>query len=198
MIRTNLATRPFYNEGRVRLWLGAVALLVVLATAWNGARLLHDSRSDTALKAQAAADEARAAELRREAATLRAGVDAASLAAAAAEAGIANGLIDRRTFSWTELFNRFEATLPESVRLSAVQPRVEDDRRVTLTLTASARSVADIDEFLENLEDTGLFADMLSREERVTDQGLVDAAIEGVYMPAPRERVTPPAAGAGR
>ena len=37
----------------------------------------------------------------------------------------ANQLIDRRAFSWTDLFNRFEETLPADVRIVAVTPQVD-------------------------------------------------------------------------
>jgi hypothetical protein len=35
MLRTNLATRPFYNERAVRFVLGVVALIVLGVTAFN-------------------------------------------------------------------------------------------------------------------------------------------------------------------
>ena len=186
MIRTNLASRPFYNERRVRLWLAGFAILVATATVLNVAWIVDYSRTDTELKDAAAADEARADDLRAEARRLRASVDVTRTAITSMEVGLANGLIDRRTFSWTELFNRFEATLPENVRLNSVAPRVESDRHVALVLNVSARSVGDIDQFMENLEETGVFADMLSRDEHVTDDGVIEASLEGLYMPAPR------------
>jgi Tfp pilus assembly protein PilN len=186
VIRTNLATRPFYNERRVTLWLAAFAVVVLLVSAMNAIWILDYSRTDTELKDAAAADEARAADLRAEARRLRASVDATRMALTTSEVGLANGLIDRRTFSWTELFNRFEATLPVNVRLTAVAPRVENDRRVALTLNVSARAVSDIDEFMENLEQTGVFADMISREERRTEEDVIEASIEGLYMPPAR------------
>ena len=71
MIRTNLSSRPFYNERLVYLWLAALAAVVVVATAFNASRVLRYSRSDTQLETQASRDESRAADLRRQAAQLR-------------------------------------------------------------------------------------------------------------------------------
>ncbi len=62
MIRTNLSTRPFYNEGAVRSWLAILAIVAVAATIFNVSRVLRYSRSDTELATQASRDEARAAE----------------------------------------------------------------------------------------------------------------------------------------
>ena len=72
MIRTNLSTRPFYNEHAVHFWLMVAAILVAGATIFNVTRVLRYSRSDTQLATQAARDEDRAADLRRQATTLRA------------------------------------------------------------------------------------------------------------------------------
>lgn len=43
MIRTNLATRPFYNERAVHIGLIVLAVIVVLATAFNVSRILRYS-----------------------------------------------------------------------------------------------------------------------------------------------------------
>ena len=75
MIQTNLSTRPFYNEGAVRLWLLLVAIIVAAATVFNVTRLIQYSRSDTELATQATAAEARTVELKAEAGRLRGSVD---------------------------------------------------------------------------------------------------------------------------
>ena len=128
VIRTNLSTRPFYNERAVHVWLLAIALAVAAATIFNVSRVMRYSRSDTQLATQASRDEARAADLRQQAARLRASVDPRQVDLASADARQANDLIDRRTFSWTELFNRFETTLPDDVRITAVRPKIDRDR----------------------------------------------------------------------
>ncbi len=64
MIRTNLSTRPFYNERIVSIWLLVCLLAVVVASVFNATRVLRYSRSDTELGTQASRDEARATELR--------------------------------------------------------------------------------------------------------------------------------------
>jgi Tfp pilus assembly protein PilN len=183
VIDTNLATRPFYNERAVRLWLMVAALAVGAATVFNVSRVLYYSRSDTTLASAAARDEQRVVELRRAAADLRGSVDPRQVDAASSEARRANELIDRRTFSWTALFNQFEATLPPDVRITSVRPRI-GPRGVVLTVTVLARGVPDVDAFMENLEATGAFAELLARDERVLESGQLEAALETVYVPA--------------
>ena len=185
MIHTNLSTRPFYNERAVHLWLLALGVVVVAASVFNVTRIVHYSRSDTQLGTQAARGEARAAEMRAAAARLRASVDLKQVDFASSEAREANSLIDRRTFSWTELFNRFESTLPDDVRITSVRPKLDPKIGIVLAIAVIARNVDDVNLFMENLERTGAFADLLSSEEHVNEQGLLDASLTAVYVPTP-------------
>jgi Tfp pilus assembly protein PilN len=183
MIRTNLSTRPFYNERAVSLWLLALLLVVVVASVFNATRVLQYSHNDTELGMQASRDEARAAELRRSAAKVRTTVDPKQIAFASLEARTANDLIDRRTFSWTDLFNRFETTLPDNVRITAVRPKI-DKGQFQLTIAIVARSVDDISQLMDRLQKTGAFTQVgRNIEERVNEQGQIQATLDVVYLP---------------
>ena len=185
MIKTNLSTRPFYNERTVHFWLLVTALLVVLATIFNVTRVLRYSRSDTRLATEAARNEQRAADLRQQAARLRATVDPKQIEFASEEARQANDLIDRRTFSWTDLFNRFEATLPDEVRIAAIRSGLDKERGIVLNVNIVSRTSDDVDKFMENLEATNAFTELGRHlDERVNDQGLLETTIEMVYIPA--------------
>jgi type IV pilus assembly protein PilN len=194
VIRANLSTRPFYNERAVHVWLSMVAVLVAAATIFNVTRVLRYSSSDTRLASEAQRDEARAADLRKQAAQLRASVDPRQLEVVTASARQANELIDRRTFSWTDLFNRFETTLPDEVRLAAVRPKVDKGGSIVLTIAVVARGVEDVSQFMQNLEGTGAFAGLKPVEERFNDQGLLATTLEAQYVPG---AATPGAAKPG-
>lgn len=183
MIRLNLSTRPFYNVAAVRVWLVAGGALVVAASVFNVAQVLRYSNSNTELVTRASNDEARAGELRRSAQTLRASVDAAQVAAVSVDARQANDLIDRRTFSWTELFNRFERTLPDDVRITAVHPTLDKDRRIGLSVNVLARSVDDVNRFMENLDRANAFFELRSRQEQTNDAGQIESSLEMIYQP---------------
>ena len=193
MIRTNLSTRPFYNERAVHFWLAIAALLVVLATLFNVTQSRRYRSSDKTLVAQAEQDEARAAELQRQAARLRASVDPRRMDVAAAAARQANDLIDRRMFSWTELLNRLEATLPDDAHIVAIRPKVDRSHGIVLTINLLAREVDDVSQFMERLEETGAFRNPRPTNERVNEQGLFESQIETEYIPAHAK----PAAGSG-
>ena len=184
MLRTNLATKPFYNQTAVRVWLAAAALVVIAATVFNVWQWFEYVRSDAVLAAQASADEVKAAELRRSAARFRSSVDTNQIQAITADAQQANDLIGRRTFSWTELFNRFELTIPADVRITSVRQRADKERGTVLTVSVLARDVKDVNSFLDGLENTGAFTELIAHDETLTDEGELEAILEAVYRPS--------------
>jgi Tfp pilus assembly protein PilN len=173
-----------------------VGLLVAAATAFNVERGMRYRRSDTELVTQAARDEARAADLHQQAAKLRASVDPRQVDLASAAARQANDLIDRRTFSWTDLLNRFETTLPDEVRITAIRPKIDRVRGIVLAINVVARDVDDISRFMENLEETGAFKNVNTSSDRVNDEGQLEAQLEAIYLPTNAKPA--PAAGAER
>lgn len=178
VLATNLATRPFYNERAVHLVLAALGLLAVSVLALGVGQLIELSRVNGALTQEAAAAEREAAAISSRAATLERGMPAdamASLGEATEEAG---RLLQQRVFSWTAFFNVIEETLPAGVMLAAVRPDVETDG-VSIDLAVIARGLEDIDEFIGSLESTGVFADVLARQEELTDDGMYRAQVRG-------------------
>lgn len=185
MLRTNLATRPFYNERLTALVIGALALLVAVGTVLNFVWLVSLSGRDAALREEAQETTARAADLRRQAQAARARVDRKELLALSAAAQEANALIDGRTFSWTELFNRFEETLPRGVRITAVHPaREQEGEHFSVAIDVEAREVDEVEAFMDALEARGGFHEVLARREQVDDEGLVVVSVTGFYAPS--------------
>ena len=64
MLRSNLATRPFYNERLVHWLIGVAAVLVVAFTAFNVSEYLRLSGRQGGLAADAARDDAAWADFR--------------------------------------------------------------------------------------------------------------------------------------
>src|SRR5205807_438575 len=148
-------------------WLLAITVVVVAATVFNVSRVIKYSRSDTELATQASQNETRAAEYRAAAVRLRATIDQKQIDFASTEARQANELIDRRTFSWTDLLNRFETTLPDNVRITAVRNKLDPKRGIVLTIDVVARSADDVNDLMDRLEGTGAFTDLLTPDEHV-------------------------------
>jgi len=181
VLKSNLSTRPFYNERRVHLAVALIALIVVAFTAWNVARLVALSSRRTELRTEIQRDEQVAADLRTRAERMEESVDTVALASVTESAREANAVIDRRTFSWTTFFNRLEDTLPPGVMLSSVSPTVENGQ-VMVTMVVIARRAEDVDDFMVRLEASGAFSDMLNVTDTVGEDGLHRAALRGRYQ----------------
>jgi len=210
----NLSTRPFYNHRLVRVTLGVLSLLVLAFTAFNVIQVLRLTSRDAHVRTEAERAEGDAGKLRSQAASIRQTINRDQLSAVQSAAHEANQLIDRRAFSWTDLFNRFEATLPGSVRIASVTPQVDQQGRMLVAVTVLSRRVEDLDGFIEALEKTGAFQEVLSRQEEAQEDGTLRSVIQGYYHvanspaqasapaptpdPAPAAAPAPPRAEEGR
>jgi hypothetical protein len=177
-------------------------IVVVAMTLFNAVQMSGLTASQQTLGVRAVSAEQEAERLKTEATQIRSQINPKELGEVVAAAREANSIIDRRAFSWTGLFSQFEATLPENVRITAVQPELDRDGRFLVTVGVEAREVEDLDAFIEALEAEGTFEEVLAVQEQTTDDGLIQAVVEGVYRsPAPNTQAlvqTAPAAEAER
>ena len=183
MLRTNLSTRPFYNVRAVRAIILGLSALVALATVYNVIELARLTTQQRGLSADAVSAENEAGRLTREAAQVRGRIDQTEIDAVAAAAREANAIIDRRAFSWTTLFAQFETALPTDVRITAVQPRRETDGTFAVSVAVQSRKIEAVDAFIEALEALGTFKNVLPTEEQTTEEGLIEAVLDGQYFP---------------
>jgi hypothetical protein len=183
VLKTNLSTRPFYNERAVHAIAAVIALIVVAVAAWQAVRIVKLSRYKTELNTAIQKHRSESEIRERDAAKIRAGLDQKQLALVAAQAKEANELIEQRTFSWTELFNVLEATLPDDVMLVAVRPEFKDN--VTqINLDLQGKSSEDIQAFWDRLERTGAFHDVSWTAVTEAENGLDKMQMRAVYTQA--------------
>lgn len=194
MLRTNLSTRPFYNDRAVRTGLVALAIVALGLTFFNAVEILRLERAGREARQTVARNNAQARDMRQKAQVIRQSINQAALQAVQASARDANALIDRRAFSWTALLNYFQATLPPDVRIASVTPQVDDDGRMMVSIAVFARRVEDLSEFADALETTGAFSDVLPRQTSVEEDGTLRAAVQGYYS-GPAVAAVPASAG---
>ena len=182
MLRSNLSTSPFYNVLFVRTLLSVAVGSLLIVTTINIARIVVHSRSQGSLVAQIAEEEARTSQLQAEAAQIRTQFNPAAIALVTAAADEANGIIERRVFSWSWLFERFETSLPDDVRIISLRPRSNEDGQLIITVGAEGQTVESLDRLIESLEADGSFTSVLAVQEIVIESGLVQALIEATYL----------------
>lgn len=192
MLRTNLSTRPFYNERAVHVALALAALLVLAITALNAVRIVSLSRHNTELSSRTGNEQAEATRLTQAASAIRKTIDRDELELVVAAAREANSLIDQRTFSWTAFFNHIEGTLPPDVMLTSVRPSFSDGQ-THVAMIVLARRAEDVDELMEKLEATGAFEQVIPANQDRTEAGLYRVLIQSVYAEVGDDKAEPPA-----
>lgn len=174
----NLATRPFYNERAVHLVVAALGLVIVAILALEVVRFVALSRAHGELTLAAETAEGEAAAVSTRTARLEREMPRDATATVVAAAEEVNRLIEQRLFSWTAFFNVIEQTLPAGVMLTAVRPDA-DEEGTSVDLAVIGRTVADIEEFIRRLEQTGVFADVLARQGELNEEGMYRAQLHG-------------------
>jgi len=180
MLRINLATRPFYNERPIYLCLGLLALLGVTLIINGGLEMVRLSRLRTALDHRMAGVERDRAELNRRSVELNRATGSTLLESLDNATGEATSLVERRLFSWTELFDRLEVLIPENVRLTEVRPEFVDGV-VSVSLGVVGQSRDDIRQLVEALQRAEAFSMVLNRQVELTGESMYRGLIEGVY-----------------
>ena len=180
MLKLNLATRPFYNErviDSVLLLLGIVALVLMVA---GGRTVFQLSNTYTDVVKMAELSETQVGTVTQEMVALNQSVSEDELEALRLSAAEANRLIDQRVFSWTELFNIIEQTLPNRVMLTGLRP-IRNSGSMTLTIGVIGERITDIEQFIEDLEATGSVGNVLARQEQRTEDGMYSAQLIGEF-----------------
>ena len=194
MLRTNLSTRPFYNDRAVKTLLVVAALLTLGLTLFNAAEILQLQGQTRDARETIARNDLQSRELRAKAADIRRSVDAAKLTAVQTAAREANALIDRRTFSWTELLNHFQSTLPPDIRIAGVMPQIDNDGRRLVQISVFSRHIEDLEVFMDALEKTGAFSGVLPRSDHTDEAGITRSELQAYYTPVAERAADAPRA----
>lgn len=181
MLKGNLSTRPFYNERLVNLLLVAAAVIGLALTVFNTTRILEYTRARGERTAAQRDFEAQAKSTRDAAERVQRSLDRPTLLALGAATQEANGLIEQRLFSWTVFFGLVEKTLPLDARLVAVSPRVERGE-FHIDMIVNAKRPDELSAFMDALQGTGAFYDVLASAQQRNDDGTYDATVSGGYL----------------
>ena len=192
MLRTNLATRPFYNERVARAALGVAAAVGLAMLAAGVVRLVDLARLNGDLEARVDRAARETAELAAGAAEAQRTATPRDLGALAEATREANTLITQRVFSWTDFFNRIETTLPPDVMVTEVRPEIEPGT-VDVAMGVRGRSLDAISRFVTSMETSGAFVGVLNRQVELTEDGMYRAVLRGRYL----ESAAPLDAGVG-
>ena len=185
MVRINLSTRPFYNERLVTFIIAIAGAIAIGVAAFSVQQIVSLSSKRTTLLAQVAQGAAAANRDNVETESIQKSINARALKGLALNATQANRLIDERTFSWSVFFTLIGKTLPDDVRIDSVAPSVDKDG-VVVRLTVVSKHTDDLALFIENLQKTGAFYDILPQQEDSTEDGNRRTTVQARYI-SPKE-----------
>ena len=187
MLKINLATRPFYNERVVHVVLVLLGTGALVLMGLAGRTIFELTKVHAEITRVAEASEALVGTVSQETRILEENVSEEELEALRLSAAEANRLIDQRVFSWTELFNVIERTLPNGVMLTGLRP-TGNAGRMSLVIGVIGERVADIEEFIEQLEASGSVGNVLARQEQRREDGMYSAQLTGEFRGRPSNR----------
>ena len=183
MLRGNLSTRPFYNERSVSLLVILAVAAGIALTLFNVASIYRLNGERSKQKVEQDKNLAEADRITAEANRLRGTIDRANLLVLAAQTREANGLIDKRTFSWTDFFSLLEDTMPRDARLMSVSPRVE--RGVfNIVMGINVKDLNELSVLIDALLERKAFANLFVTEQQGNDDGTLTGTLQGEYLAA--------------
>jgi len=185
----NLATRPYEDArefwGRWGLGVGvlAVATLVLLAFAvqsWiHAGRDRHEIRQLQQQIAQRDNERSKA----------QAFLDLSANRSTRDQSQFLNGLIQRKAFSWTRVFEDLERVMPSNLHVVSLRPDINDQNQMQLDMKVACENRLAAVELVHRMESSRHFQGAQLVQESASGEGSgVAAAVIATYVPDPLER----------
>lgn len=198
-VNLNLATQPYEDVRDFAMkWGTAVALALVASmglvwmavSGWRQSRQIEwDIRQKQDQIARLKADERKAEEL----------LNQPQNSGTRARSTLLNALIVRKSFSWTQAFSDFEKLMPPRVQVLSIQPQLDPDNQLTISLVVASDSRDRAIELLKNLEDSAHFqnAQLLAETNDLEEGKGTRFQLTTVYVPEKSSAISAPATSGG-
>src|SRR6202043_2055483 len=183
----NLATRP-YEDARefwVRWGLGVgllgvltLALLGLAVRGWTNAG--RDRQNIAQLQEQIA-------ERDHERATAQAFLDMSVNRSTRDQSQFLNGLIQRKAFSWTRVFEDLERVMPMNLHVVSLRPELNDQNQMQLDMKVAGDTRAAAVELVHRMEGSRHFQGAQLASEAQSGEG-VTASVISIYIPDSTDR----------
>jgi type IV pilus assembly protein PilN len=99
-----------------------------------------------------------------------------------------NGLIQRKAFSWTRVFEDLERVMPTSLHVSSLKPELSEDNQLELEMKVAGDRAAAV-ELVHRMETSKHFQGaQLNQETQEQGGSAISATIVAVYVPEVADR----------
>ena len=189
-VAINLATQP-YEDAR-EFWarwgggvaaLGVVTLLLFTLAVHGWIKAGRDRQSIRQVKQQIA-------ERDNERAKAQVFLELAANRSTRDQSQFLNGLIQRKSFSWTRVFEDLELVMPVDLHVVSLRPELNEQNQLQLEMKVAGTTRAAAVELVHRMEGSPHFQDTLLVHEGQAAQGGtgVSATIVAVYVPDAADR----------
>jgi len=180
----NLATRP-YEDARefwVRWGLG-VALLALLTMALLGLAVRGWTKASKD-RHDIAQLQARIAERGQERTKAQAYLDMTANRSTRDQSQFVNGLIQRKSFSWTRVFEDLEQVMPTNLHVVSLRPELNEQNQMQLDMKVAGDTRGAAVELVHRMEGSRHFQGTQLVQEQSADTGSsVIALVVSIYVP---------------
>jgi len=184
-LNINLATRP-YEDAR-EFWsrwgvgvgvLGVVTLALLTFAVHSWVKAGRDRQTIRHLQAQIGEKD-------HERAQAQAYLELDMNRSTRDQSQFLNGLIQRKSFSWTRVFEDLEKVMPSSLHVVALKPELNEQNQLELEMKVAADSRAGAVELVHSMEGSKHFqnAQLVQEGSPESAGGGVTATITAVYVP---------------
>jgi len=166
-----LSSRYRWYVGPVRLMLVALSGIIGGAILWSVTQTVMTMRDRDDI--QARLDHGRMQDHQLLAQAQQEGIDLSgpSLQQLPAEVSLANQLLTKRHFSWTQFLSTLEAAIPQHVSIKSIRL---DPGSAVVHMTGLAVTVEDVTALTVTLQDHAVFREPVLGQHRVGPDGLVE------------------------
>jgi type IV pilus assembly protein PilN len=158
-VRLNIATKPLESHRRFLAGAGLLAVLggiIFLALGWH---VYSTLRAQEALRRKEQENNNRAALLQQRRKELDDFFARTENARLKERAAFVNGIIDERSFDWTQMFMDLEKLVPVGVHVVSIQPQLEKGH-MFVRLTVNATTDESKIKFLHAMENSPAFSNV--------------------------------------
>src|SRR6202163_204444 len=185
----NLATQP-YEDAREFWWrwgagVGLLAACTLLLLGFAVQSWIHagrDRHEIRQLQQQIAGRDS-------ERGTAQAYLDLSANRSTRDQSQFLNGLIQRKSFSWTRVFEDLERVMPSNLHVVSLRPEINEQNQMQLDMKVACENRLAAVELVHRMESSRHFQGAQLVQESASGEGsAVSASVIAIYVPDPMER----------
>lgn len=181
----NLATRPYEDAGEFWIrWgsaVGVLALLTLVLVGWTVRGWMNAGRDRHAI----AELQAQIHERDSERGSAQAYLELAANRSTRDQSQFLNGLIQRKAFSWTRVFEDLERVMPNSLHVVSLRPEINEQGQLELDMKVVGNTRAPAVELVHRMEASRHFqgSQLVQESQAGESGGAVLATVAAIYVP---------------